>query len=426
MGDPDRLQQVVWNLLSNAIKFTPRGGRVQVGLARVRSHVEITVSDSGQGIAPELLPHVFERFHQGDSSSTRRHGGLGIGLALVRHLTELHGGGVSVHSAGVGQGATFTVRLPISLAAETLAPIRVHPAISDAVVAVPGVSLSGVRLLLVDDERDTLDLFRHLLARTGAEIETATSVAEAMTRFEQQPPDVLVADVEMPEEDGYALIRHVRSLDPAKGAAVPAVAVTAYGRVEDRVRLLAAGFNMHVPKPVEPAELVAVIAALARRPPTNGGPRGLLRPPRARPRRRLLPLRASRHVAERGVALAQRPIARAGGAVAPAAGRADEHAVAPREDVLLAVVDAAAVDLDVAAPAGAAAGQARRGKRRPLGHDAQHDRPGRATLDQDVLTEPAAEAPAAARARPQALVVEEQGAVALGDLHRCRRDVARP
>jgi signal transduction histidine kinase/ActR/RegA family two-component response regulator len=272
MGDPDRLQQVVWNLLSNAIKFTPRGGHVQVSLARVSSHVEITVSDSGQGIEPELLPHVFERFHQGDSSSTRRHGGLGIGLALVRHLAELHGGGVSVRSAGIGHGATFTVRLPISLAAETPGPTRVHPVVSDAVVAVPGVALQGIRLLLVDDERDTLDLFAHLLARTGAEIETATSVAEAMARFDRRPPDVLIADVEMPEEDGYALIRRVRSLDPARGAAVPAVAVTAYGRVEDRVRLLAAGYNMHVPKPVEPAELVAVIAALARRPPTNGGP----------------------------------------------------------------------------------------------------------------------------------------------------------
>jgi len=177
-----------------------------------------------------------------------------------------------VRSAGIGHGATFTVRLPISLAAETPGPTRVHPVVSDAVVAVPGVALQGIRLLLVDDERDTLDLFAHLLARTGAEIETATSVAEAMARFDRRPPDVLIADVEMPEEDGYALIRRVRSLDPARGAAVPAVAVTAYGRVEDRVRLLAAGYNMHVPKPVEPAELVAVIAALARRPPTNGGP----------------------------------------------------------------------------------------------------------------------------------------------------------
>ena len=265
IGDPDRLQQVVWNLLSNAIKFTPRGGRVQATLARVTSHVEIAVSDSGLGMAPELLPHVFERFQQGDSSSTRQHGGLGIGLALVRHLTELHGGSVEARSGGAGQGATFIVKLPISLAAEPPLPSRVHPAVSVERVPVAGPSLKGVRLLLVDDQPDTLELFGHLLGRTGAEIETATSVAEAMSAFARRPPDVLMADVEMPGEDGYALIRRVRALDPAKGGAVPAVAVTAYGRVEDRVRLLAAGYSMHVSKPVEPAELIAVLATLARR-----------------------------------------------------------------------------------------------------------------------------------------------------------------
>jgi CheY-like chemotaxis protein len=264
-GDQTRLQQVVWNLLSNAIKFTPRGGRVQVTLARVNSHVEIAVSDSGVGIAPELLPHVFERFQQGDSTSTRQHGGLGIGLALVRHLTELHGGSVEARSGGAGQGATFVVKLPISLAAEPPSPSRVHPAVSLEPVPVAGASLRGVRLLLVDDQADTLELFGHLLGRTGAEIETAASVPEAMAAFARRPPDVLVADVEMPGEDGYALIRRVRALDPVKGGAVPAVAVTAYGRVEDRVRLLAAGYSMHVPKPVEPAELVAVLATLARR-----------------------------------------------------------------------------------------------------------------------------------------------------------------
>ena len=265
IGDPDRLQQVVWNLLSNAIKFTPRGGRVQATLARVTSHVEIAVSDSGLGMAPELLPHVFERFQQGDSSSTRQHGGLGIGLALVRHLTELHGGSVEARSGGAGQGATFIVKLPISLAAEPPLPSRVHPTVSVERVPVAGPSLKGVRLLLVDDQPDTLELFGHLLGRTGAEIETATSVAEAMSAFARRPPDVLMADVEMPGEDGYALIRRVRALDPAKGGAVPAVAVTAYGRVEDRVRLLAAGYSMHVSKPVEPAELIAVLATLARR-----------------------------------------------------------------------------------------------------------------------------------------------------------------
>jgi signal transduction histidine kinase/CheY-like chemotaxis protein len=265
IGDPDRLQQVAWNLLSNAIKFTPKGGRVQVSLARVDSHVELAVSDTGQGIAPELLPYIFERFRQGDSSSTRQHGGLGIGLALVRHMVELHGGSVSVRSAGVGTGATFVVWLPISLAGEPPADMRGHPTASGAAVDMPGVSLRGVRLLLVDDERDTLDLFARVLAPTGAEIEMASSTAEAMVCFGRQPPDVLVADVEMPGEDGYALIDRVRALGPTRGGDVPAVAVTAYGRVEDRVRLLAAGFNMHVPKPVEPAELIAVVATLARR-----------------------------------------------------------------------------------------------------------------------------------------------------------------
>jgi signal transduction histidine kinase/ActR/RegA family two-component response regulator len=268
VGDPDRLQQVVWNLLANAIKFTSRGGRVQTTLARVDSHLEITVSDTGLGIAPDVLPHVFERFQQGDGGSTRQHGGLGIGLALVRHLTELHGGSVSAHSEGLGHGATFVVRLPISLATDTPAVARVHPVVSDAVVPASDVSLAGLRLLLVDDERDTLDLFARLLGSTGAAIETAGSVAEAMASFTRRPPDVLVADIEMPQEDGYALIRRVRADE--RGAGVPAVAVTAYGRVEDRVRLLAAGFNMHVPKPVEPTELIAVVAALARRSAASG------------------------------------------------------------------------------------------------------------------------------------------------------------
>jgi signal transduction histidine kinase/ActR/RegA family two-component response regulator len=266
IGDPDRLQQVVWNLLSNAIKFTPRSGRVQVSLARANSHVEIAVSDSGQGIPPPLLPHVFERFRQGDSSSTRQQGGLGIGLALVRHLVELHGGTASAHSLGIGKGATFVVRLPISLAADAQIPHRVHPTVSGQPVTGPGASLAGVHVLLVDDEVDTVELFAQVLASSGAETETALSTAAAMACLERRRPDVLVADVEMPEEDGYALIRRVRALEAARGGEVPAVAVTAYGRVEDRVRLLAAGYNMHVPKPVEPAELVAVVAALARRP----------------------------------------------------------------------------------------------------------------------------------------------------------------
>jgi signal transduction histidine kinase/ActR/RegA family two-component response regulator len=262
-GDADRLQQVVWNLLSNAIKFTPRRGRVQVRLARVNSHVEIVVADTGAGIDPVLLPHIFDRFRQGDSTSTRTHGGLGLGLALVKHIVELHGGTVHAISEGEGRGATFTVKLPVSLAA-TPAELA-HPTVPRVAVAMPVVSLEKVRVLFVDDDRDTLDLFTRIAANTGAETRVATSVAEAIAIFTEWRPDVLVSDVEMPGQDGYALIAYVRALAPEHGGDVPAIAVTAYGRVEDRVRLVTAGYDVHVPKPVEPAELLAVLASRARR-----------------------------------------------------------------------------------------------------------------------------------------------------------------
>jgi CheY-like chemotaxis protein len=268
-GDPDRLRQVVWNLLSNAIKFTRKGGRVQVRLARVGTRVEIAVADTGAGIAPELLPHIFERFRQGDSTSTRQQGGLGLGLALVKHIVELHGGAVRVESAGPGMGATFVVELPVS-PGPTAALTPSAPA--GAGVAMPAVSLQGLRVLVVDDDRDTLDLFARVLAETGAELRTASSSQEAMAIFSQWRPGVLLSDIEMPGEDGYTLIRRVRALDPSQGGDVPAVAVTAYSRVEDRVRLLGAGYNMHVPKPVEPAELMVVLAALARRVTADGRP----------------------------------------------------------------------------------------------------------------------------------------------------------
>jgi signal transduction histidine kinase/CheY-like chemotaxis protein len=267
-GDPDRLRQVVWNLLSNAIKFTPRGGRVQVRLSRAHSRVALVVSDTGAGITPDLLPHIFERFRQGDSTSTRQHGGLGLGLALVKHIVELHGGTVHAESAGEGQGATFRVELPASPGG---APAPVLPAPSTASVALPSVSLRGVRVLVVDDDQDSLDLFTRLLAETGAELRTAASVAEAMAIFRAWRPEVLVSDVEMPDEDGYSLIRRIRALPADEGGEIPAVAVTAYGRVSDRVRLLSAGYTMHVPKPVEPAELIVVLAAVARRAGTDGG-----------------------------------------------------------------------------------------------------------------------------------------------------------
>jgi signal transduction histidine kinase/ActR/RegA family two-component response regulator len=257
-GDSGRLQQVVWNLLMNAVKFTPRGGHVQLQLRRTNSRVEIIVSDTGQGIAPATLPRIFERFTQGDSSSTRAHGGLGVGLALVRHLVELHGGSVVAHSPGEGQGATFVVSLPVSLAAVHEPATPVTPAGAET-----RPHLDGIRLLVVDDDRDALDLATLILTGAGAEVKTAASAPEALHVFGWWRPDVLLCDIEMPGEDGYSLIRKIRALAPALGGRTPAIAVTAYGRAEDRVRSISAGFNMHVPKPVDPTELQILVAGLA-------------------------------------------------------------------------------------------------------------------------------------------------------------------
>jgi signal transduction histidine kinase/CheY-like chemotaxis protein len=274
IGDPDRLQQVVWNLVSNSVKFTPREGQVHVRLARCDGHVEIVVSDTGRGMAPDVVPHVFERFRQADSSTTRAHGGLGLGLALVKHLVELHGGSVVAHSAGPEQGATFTVRLPLNVhAPETLAVSDAHRAASAATAGgvAPYGSLETVRVLLVDDDVDTLELFTQILGDAGADILTATSTADAMAQFEQRRPDVLVCDIEMPGADGYSFVRRVRGLAAEDGGTVPAVAVTAYGRTEDRMRLLAAGYDRHIAKPVEPHELIAVIVAVTKRSQRIGG-----------------------------------------------------------------------------------------------------------------------------------------------------------
>jgi PAS domain S-box-containing protein len=261
-GDPERLQQVVWNLLSNAVKFTPRGGRIQVRLQRVDSHVEIAVSDTGQGINPQFLPHVFERFRQADSSSTRAHGGLGLGLAIVRHLVELHGGRVRAESPGEGKGATFVVELPLAILHQPLTPDRIHPGAGQGVPFVSKPTLGGVRILLVDDEPDTVETLRVVLEQAGAEVRTATSAGDALATLEAWHADVLVCDIGMPEEDGYALIHKVRALAPERGGYIPAVALTAYARVEDRLKVLSSGFQMHVPKPVEPAELVAIMATM--------------------------------------------------------------------------------------------------------------------------------------------------------------------
>ncbi|MBW4486283.1 MAG: CHASE domain-containing protein [Trichocoleus desertorum ATA4-8-CV12] len=265
-GDRDRLQQIVWNLLANAIKFTPQGGRVEIRLQRVNSQAEIIVSDTGQGIGPEFLPHIWERFRQADSSTTRAYGGLGLGLAIVRHLVELHGGTVQAESPGLGQGTTFKVKLPLitsSLEATTANPIPLHP--SDRLAFQPRLDLQGVRVLVVDDEPDTRDFLAIALEQSGATVITAASATEALATIQQQQLDVLVSDIGMPETDGYTLMDQVRSLPPNQGGHIPAAALTAYAREEDRTRALLCGFQLHVPKPVSPSELIAVVANLAGR-----------------------------------------------------------------------------------------------------------------------------------------------------------------
>jgi signal transduction histidine kinase/ActR/RegA family two-component response regulator len=265
-GDPDRLRQVVWNLLTNAVKFTPRGGRAELLLRRADSHVEVVVSDTGQGIALEVLPFVFDRFRQADSSSTREHTGLGLGLALAKHLVELHGGSISAQSPGAGRGATFVVTLPLALPpAAASRTARLHPTVGVEPDAVLGARLDGVRVLVVDDDRDALDLAVTILAGAGAVVRVATSAPEGFEVLRAWRPDVLVSDIEMPGEDGYSLIRRVRALGEEGGGRTPAVALTAYGRAQDRVLSLTAGYNMHVPKPVDPGEFTAIVASVAGR-----------------------------------------------------------------------------------------------------------------------------------------------------------------
>ncbi|HEX3184591.1 MAG TPA: ATP-binding protein [Pyrinomonadaceae bacterium] len=266
-GDPVRLQQVVWNLLSNAIKFTPRGGHVQIRSERVNSHLEIVVSDTGQGIAADFLPHVFDRFRQADQKTSRQHGGMGLGLAIVRHLVELHGGTVGASSAGVGQGATFTVRLPIIPVYQVdSSGGRVHPGARELLpVHDPTDRLDGLRILVVDDEPDTRNLLKQGLEYCGATVSLAGSAAEALAALDHEVPDILISDIGMPGVDGYDLIKKIRTLQGETGRRVPAVALTAYTRVEDRLQALRAGYDMHVPKPVELTELCAVATSLTRR-----------------------------------------------------------------------------------------------------------------------------------------------------------------
>jgi signal transduction histidine kinase/ActR/RegA family two-component response regulator len=265
-GDPSRLQQIVWNLLTNAVKFTPKKGRVQVRLERVNSHVEIVVSDTGIGIPSDFLPYVFERFRQAESGTTRKTGGLGLGLAIVRHIVEMHGGTVEATSAGEGQGATFRVRLPLMIVhPEPVETRREHPR-SERRAALTGLGdLSGIHVLAIDDEEDALNLLRVVLETAGAEVTTVSSPLTALERIVEVKPDVMVVDLGMPEMDGFELITRIRKLPDKTVRRTPAAALTAFARSEDRTKALRSGFEMHLAKPVDPGELVASVATLVRR-----------------------------------------------------------------------------------------------------------------------------------------------------------------
>ena len=269
-GDPDRLQQVVWNLVSNAVKFTGAGGFARVSVRRAGGDVVLEVSDSGRGIPASFLPHVFDRFRQAESGTTRRHGGLGLGLAIVRHIVELHGGSAEVTSEGEGQGATFVVRLPDSGERSERAPRAVvaSPASSSSLVRAleHGADLTGIRALVVDDEADARDLVASVLRRAGAIARPAADVEEALAIVRAERPDVIVTDIAMPGEDGFALVRRLRGLPKAQGGRTPAVALTAFTRLEDRTAALLAGFTAHLGKPVEAGELVSVVASIVKKP----------------------------------------------------------------------------------------------------------------------------------------------------------------
>jgi CheY-like chemotaxis protein len=259
-GDPNRLQQIVWNLLSNAVKFTPTEGRVEVGLAIVQGSVEIRVADTGRGIAPTFLPYVFDAFRQEDTAHTRSRGGLGLGLAITKQLVELHGGRIEARSQGEGCGAVFRVHLPVPAVART----GERGLEAQRSQLEKRGDLVGLRVLVVDDDEDARELVQTVLETSGCRVTVAEGADAGLDAIAREVPDVLLSDVGMPGRDGYDLIREVRRLSPEKGGSVPAAALTAYARAEDRRRLLDAGFSMHLAKPVEPAELVAVVASLAR------------------------------------------------------------------------------------------------------------------------------------------------------------------
>jgi PAS domain S-box-containing protein len=268
LGDPVRLQQVIWNLLSNAVKFTPRGGSIRLSLERINSHVEITISDTGPGIDEEFLPFVFDRFRQADSTSSKKYGGLGLGLSIVRHLVELHGGMVEAANLEEESGAVFTIKLPVMALRKQAGSVnmelaeRVHPVVNGAVPFDCPPELRGIKVLAVEDEPDARDLIVAVLNQCGAKVKACESVQQALELLEEFAPDVLVSDIGLPEEDGYSLIRKIRAAEEGTGKRLPAVALTAFARVEDRLKALSEGYNMHVAKPVEPAELALVIASL--------------------------------------------------------------------------------------------------------------------------------------------------------------------
>ena len=265
-GDPGRLQQVVWNLVANAVKFTPKHGRIQVRLERVNSHIEIVVSDTGIGIPQDFLPYVFERFRQAEAGTTRKSGGLGLGLAIVRHIVEMHGGTVEASSAGEGQGATFRVRLPLMIVdPSTLKSRRDHPRTERREPLTGLGDLGGIRVLAVDDEEDALTLLRVVLEAAGASVTTFSSPVTALERIADVKPHVLVVDLGMPEMDGFDLITKIRRSPDEAIRNLPAAALTAFARSEDRTKALRSGFEMHLAKPVDPGELVASVATLARR-----------------------------------------------------------------------------------------------------------------------------------------------------------------
>lgn len=263
LADSNRLQQVIWNLLSNAIKFTPAGGKVEVRCLHTGTHAEIRVIDTGIGISPDFLPYVFDRFRQADGTTTRSHGGLGLGLAIVRHLVKLHGGTVEVYSDGEGQGAMFSVKLLFADSYQKTSDFQHQQSPEGNGVAIANKpSLAGLQVLVVDDDPDTRDFLTTVLEQQGAKVTAVTSASEALESLQKLIPDILVSDIGMPGEDGYGLIRKVRALQAEQGGKIPAIALTAYASAEERTRVLSAGFQMHLPKPVEPAELITIVASM--------------------------------------------------------------------------------------------------------------------------------------------------------------------